>query len=189
MRWRGVSFLLLGLCAGCGPSAIVPSLTLDDIAAERRRQEIAQLRDYFAQLHRLDTVAYRVRTANREFCKSWVIPHIGLFAATPESMPSKYRKFSPEALGLRWVRPTVISLAEGGPAAAAGIVDKDELVSFNGETVPVTAMLRRINAFLEDNGARPINVVVQREAEEKTFTVTPRDRLRDPGRARHQSGP
>jgi Zn-dependent protease with chaperone function len=165
--------MLVGLCAGCGPSAVVPSMTLDDIAAERRRQEIAQLRDYYAQLRRLDTVAYRIRTANREFCKKWLIPHIGLFAATPESLPLKYRKFSAEALGLRWVRPTVISLVDDGPAAKAGIVDKDELISFNGEKVPVTATIRWINAFLEENGEWPIAVVVRHDDEDKTFTVKP----------------
>jgi membrane-associated protease RseP (regulator of RpoE activity) len=161
------------LCAGCGPSAIVPSLTLDEIAAERRRQEIAQLRDYFTQVHRLDTVAYRIVTANREFCKKWLIAQIGMTAATPQSLPSKYRKFSAEALGLRWVRPTVISVVENGPAAAAGIVDKDELVSFNGEPVSVTATFRWINAFLEDNGEQPFTVVLQRDGEYKTFTITP----------------
>ena len=40
MRWRiGLVIASVWLCAGCGPSAIVPSLTLDEIAAERRRLE------------------------------------------------------------------------------------------------------------------------------------------------------
>jgi Zn-dependent protease with chaperone function len=148
-------------------------MTLDEIATERRRQEIAQLRDYYAQLHRLDTVAYRIRVANRDFCKKWLIPHLGLFAATPESLPYKYRKFSAEALGLRWVRPTVISLVDDGPAAKAGVIDKDELVSFNGDTVPVAATVRWINAFLEENGEWPITVVLRRGDEEKTLTIKP----------------
>lgn len=174
VRWRiGLVIASVWLCAGCGPSAIVPSLTLDEIAAERRRQEIAQLRDYFGQLHRLDTVAYRIVTANREFCKQWVIAQIGLFAARPASLPSKYRKFSAEALGLRWVRPTVISVADGGPAALAGIISKDELISFNNEPVPVTATVRWINAFLEDNLDRPFKVVLLRDDEYKTFTINP----------------
>ena len=170
--WPVIAGVLL--CAACaGPSTDIPKSSKDDIAAERRRQEIAQLQDYYAQIHRLDTVAYHIVTANREFCKQWLIAQIGLFAATPQSMPSKYRKFSAETLGLRWVRPTVISIADGGPAALAGIVDKDELVSFNGEPVPVTATLRWISAFLEDNGERPITVVLMRDDELKTFTINP----------------
>lgn len=174
MRWRRWGILVVWLCAACaGPDANVPSLTPGDIADEKRRQEIAQLRDYYAELNKLNTVAYRIATANREFCKYWVIPHLGMFAATPASLPSKYRKFSREALGLRWVRPTVISIVSGGPAAKAGIIDKDELISFNGKDVPVTATVRWINNFLEDNGERPITVVLRRDDEDKTFTVTP----------------
>jgi hypothetical protein len=162
------------LCTACaGPDAVVPSLTLGEIAEERRRQEIAQLRDYFSELTRLNTVAYRITTANREFCDKWIIPQIGLFAATPVSLPGKYRKFSREALGLRWVRATVISIVPDGPAAKAGMKDKDELVSFNGWKVPTTTIPRWINAFLEENGERPITVVAKRGDEDMTFTVTP----------------
>jgi Zn-dependent protease with chaperone function len=162
------------LCAACaGPDAVVPSLTLGEIADEKRRQEIAQLRDYYAELTKLNTVAYRVTTANREFCDKWVIAQVGLFAATPSSLPSKYRKFSREALGLRWVRATVISIVPDGPAAKAGMQDRDELVSFNGWKVPATAITRWINAFLEENGERPITVVAHRGDEDMTFTVTP----------------
>ena len=174
VRWRRWGFLLLWLCAACaGPDANVPSLTLDEIAKERRHQEIVQLQDYFAQLNKLNTVAYRITTANREFCKKWVVAQLGMVAATPQSLPSKYRKFSREALGLRWVRATIISIVPDGPAAKAGVIDKDELVSFNGEHVPVTATARWLNAFLEDNSERPITVVLHRDDEDKTVTITP----------------
>ncbi len=155
------------------PSSDVPTLSKDDIAAERRRQEVAQLRDYYAQVHRVDSVAYRIVTANRQYCKKWVVAQTGMIAATPQSLPKKYRKFSAAALGLRWVRPTVISVAEGSPAALAGIIDNDELVSFNDEPIPVTATFRWINAFLEENEERPIKVVLRRGDEEKTLVMTP----------------
>jgi membrane-associated protease RseP (regulator of RpoE activity) len=174
LRWHLGSLLVVWLCAACaGPDAVVPSLTLGDIADEKRRQEIAQLRDYFAELTKFNTVAYRITTANREFCDKWVIPQLGLFAATPASLPSKYRKFSREALGLRWVSATVISLVPDGAAAKAGMKDKDELISFNGWKVPVTAIPRWISAFLEENGERAITIAVKRNDEDMTFTVTP----------------
>jgi hypothetical protein len=171
-RWW-VPFIVW-LCSACaGPDSVVPSLTISEIADERRRQEIAQLRDYFSELTKLNTVAYRITTANREFCDKWVIPQIGLFAATPTSLPMKYRKFSREALGLRWVRATVISIVPDGPAGKAGMKEKDELVSFNDRKVPTTAVARWIGAFLEENGERPITVAVKRDDEDMTFTVTP----------------
>lgn len=88
-RWS-IEYAALSLCAACaGPSANFPALPADDVAAERLRQEIAQMRDYYAQLHRLDTVAFRIRTANRADCKESVSGHIGLLAVTPQSLPRK----------------------------------------------------------------------------------------------------
>ena len=162
------------LCAACvGPSTNFPALPADDIAAERRRQEIAQLRDYYAQLRRLDTVAFRIRSANRADCKEWVAGQIGLLAVTPQSLPRKYRSFSAEALNLTWVRPTVVSVVEGSPAAAAGIVTGDELMTFNNEPVPVTATPRWIGNFLRSNSERPLQVALKRDGVDRTIEVKP----------------
>ena len=105
MRGRRWSVLIASvwLCAACaGPSTNVPALAPDDATAERRQQETAHLRDYYAQLHRLDTVAFRIRTANRADCKESVAAQIGLYAATPQSLPRKYKSLSAEALKLTW---------------------------------------------------------------------------------------
>ncbi len=172
-RWW-VLLASVWLCAACaGPSANFPALPADDVAAERRRQEIAQLRDYYAQLHRLDTVAFRIRTANRADCKQWVAGQIGLLVVTPQSLPRKYRSFSAEALNLTWVRPTVVSVVEGSPAAAAGIVTGDELMTFNNEPVPVTATPRWIGGLLHSNGERPVQVTLKRDGVDKTLEVKP----------------
>jgi hypothetical protein len=161
------------LCAACTPSAKLPALAEDEIAAERRVQEIAQLRDYYGQLHRLDTVAFRIRTANQSFCKDWVSAQIGLFAATPRSLPRKFQAYTAEALGLRWVRATVISVVDGSPAANAGIVNGDELVSFNGEPVPTTGTMGWMGGFLKFNGERPVTVILRRDEAEQTLVVKP----------------
>jgi len=162
------------LCAACArPSTSIPTLAADDVAAEKRRQEITQLRDYYAQLHRLDTVAYRIGTANRADCKEWVSAQIGLLATTPQSLPRKYRSFSAEALNLTWVRPTVISVVEGSPAAAAGIVNGDELMTFNNEPIPVTGTQGWIGGFLRYNGERPVQIALKRDGVDQTVTVNP----------------
>jgi beta-barrel assembly-enhancing protease len=172
-RWS-VAYACLVLCAACvGPSANFPALPADDVAAERRRQEIAQLRDYYAQLHRLDSVAFRIRTANSADCKGWVTGHIGLLAVTPRSLPRKFQSFSAEALNLRWARATVVSVVEGSPAAAAGIVKGDELMTFNNELVPVTGTTRWIGDFLLANGDKPIQVVLKRDGVDRTLELKP----------------
>jgi hypothetical protein len=175
VRWRiGVVLASLWLCAACaGPSSKFPTLAVDDIAAERKHQEIAQLRDFYGQLHRLDTVAFRIATANVGYCKDWVSAQIGLLAVTPQSLPRKFKAFSAEALDLRWVRATVISVVDGSPAAAAGFKNGDELISFNDEPVPVTGTPGWIGGFLKFNGERPVKVVLLRDDEFKTLEVKP----------------
>jgi Zn-dependent protease with chaperone function len=163
------------LCAACaGPSADMPKLPASEVAAEKRKQEVAQIRDFYAQLHRVDSVAFRIRTANRADCQEWVSAQIGLYAATPRSLPRRFRSFSAEALELRWVRATVISVVEGSPAAQAGILKGDELISFNGDPVPVSGTMGWMGGFLRFNGERPVQVALRRnDSEDKALTVHP----------------
>ena len=176
MRGRRWSVLIASvwLCAACaGPSTNVPALAPDDVAAERRRQETAQLRDYYAHLHRLDTVAFRIRTANRADCKESVAAQIGLYATTPQSLHRKYKSLSAEALKLTWVRPTVISVVDGSPAAAAGIVTGDEITAFNGVPVPIAETHGWIGSFLRRNGEQPVQVALRRGDVEQTLELKP----------------
>lgn len=160
----------MGLAAACAPVASLPPLPQDEVAAESRRQQVAQIRDYYGQLHRLDTVAFRLRTANRLDCKDWIAPQIGLFAATPRSLPRKYQSFAAEALALSWARATVISVVEGSPAAKAGIMAGDELTVFNNEPVPVSGTMAD---FLKSNGERPVQVGFRRDNVLRSATVDP----------------
>jgi hypothetical protein len=161
------------LCAACAPVSKLPALDKDEIKAEQRREQIAQMRNYFAELHRVDSVAFRIRVANRHFCRSRVSAQIGVFAATPDSLPRRFRSFASEAMDLTWARPTIISLVEGSPAAKAGIRDHDELVSFNGELIPVTGTPKWMAKWLERNGEKPVSVNLRRDGNDMTVSVTP----------------
>ena len=164
----------LGLCAACAPVSRLPDLPAREVAAEKHRQEVAQIKDYYAQLNRLDTVAFRIRTANVADCKERIAPQIGLFAATPSSLPRKYRSAAAsEALSLRWVRATVISVVEGSPAGLVGMKTTDELIAFNGEPVPVTGTMAWINRWLKKNGTRPVEISFRRSEENTSLTVAP----------------
>lgn len=161
------------LCAACAtPVSRLPQLAQDEIDAEQRRQQIAQMRDYYGQLHRVDTVAFRIRTANRADCNGEVA-QIGLFAATPQSLPRKYRSYAQEALGLSWARPTAISVVEGSPAAQAGIVTGDSVIALNGELIPVDGTARWMAKWLARNGIKPVEVNIRRGGEDLTVTIMP----------------
>lgn len=171
----GVASVLLAsalLCA-CAPVSKLPALDKAEVAAEQRREQIAQMRGYFAELHRVNDVAFRIRVANRHFCRGRVTPLIGVFAATAQSLPRRFRSFATEAMDLTWVRPTIISLADGSPAAKAGIRDHDEIVALNGDLIPVTRTNRWMAAWLKRNGEKPVNVNLRREGKDMTVSVTP----------------
>jgi len=107
-RSRSGGLAVALLCAGCGiPVSKLPDLPTDAVNAEHRLEQIAEMREYYKQLARVDAVAFRVRVANREFCKN-VGAQAGMFVATVQSLPRKYRSYANEALNLSWTRPTVI---------------------------------------------------------------------------------
>jgi len=161
------------LCAACAPVSRLPQLSADDIAAEQRIQQIAHIRKYYSELHRIDTVAFRIRTANRADCRGWESPQIGLYAMTPQSLPRKYRSYSREALDITWARPTVISVVEGSPAAKAGIVAGDEIIALDGELIPLTGTAGWMAGWLKHHGARPVQANLRRDGVDSTVTIEP----------------
>ena len=174
MRSR-LSFLIAGslLCTACGPISKLPSLPSEDVELERRRQQIDHIRDYFAQLDRLHSVAFRLRVANRDDCKNWTWAQIGLDAGTVASLPRKYRSFTQDAVSVSWTQATVLSVAEISPAAAAGIKPGDHLLTFNNDPVPRVDTAGWIGRFVRNNGEQPIQILVRRDGIDEMHTVTP----------------
>ncbi|MEG2480664.1 MAG: M50 family metallopeptidase [Clostridia bacterium] len=69
--------------------------------------------------------------------------------------------------------PFVVQVEAGMPAAQAGLAAEDRFVSVGGKSMtdkPVTAVIDEIN---RTNDGSPIEMVVEREGEQKTFTVAP----------------
>ena len=171
--WKAAVIAGSLLVGACQPISKLPSLPSDEIAAEKRRQEIDQLRDYFAQLNRLYNVAFRIRVANSDDCKDRVGAQIGLNAGTVASLPRKYRSFSHEALSVSWTQATVLSVAETSPAAVAGIKPGDHLLTFNNEPVPSARTAGWIAEYVRSNGYRPIRILVRRDEVDEVHLVTP----------------
>jgi membrane-associated protease RseP (regulator of RpoE activity) len=171
------------LCAACGPISKLPPLAPAEIEAEQRKQQIDQVRDYFAQRGRLHDVAFRIRAANHRDCENRVQADIGLSAGTVESLPRKFRSFAHEALSVSWTQATVLSVAGNSPAAAAGIRSGDLLLTFNNEAVPRTDPAGWIGDFARNNGERPIQVLVRRLFAGKSRQHLPRNHASGDARA------
>lgn len=176
LRWGRWSFVVASALLGaqCAiPVSRLPQLPENEIEAERRLQQIGQMREYYGQLHRVDNVAFRIRTANVADCADRVAAQIGLYAVTPQSLPRRYRGYARDALDISWARPTVISVAEGSPAAQAGIVKGDEIVSLNGELIPLTSTVKWMRKWFERNGTKSADAVIRRAGEDQTVTIAP----------------
>ncbi len=176
MRLRSLPFtlaltLLCGACAA--PVASLPPLSKDSIEVERRQEQIEQIRTYYAALRRVDNVAFRIRGANAADCKDWVSPQIGLYAATQQSLPRKFRSYSSEALKVSWSRPTVISVAEDSPAAKAGIAAGDEIIALDGELIPATGTASFIGGWLKHHGLHSLSANVRHDGLDRTVTIEP----------------
>ena len=161
------------VCAACAPVSKLPPLPTGEIEAEQRKQQIAQLRNYLGQISRLDSVAFQLRTANRDDCKDRAWAQIGLIAGTVQSLPHKFRSFSHEALSVDWTHATVLSVADNSPAAVAGIKSGDQLLTFNNEPVPSRGTAGWIGGYVRSNGQRPVEVLIRRDGADDMRTVVP----------------
>lgn len=174
MGWYGrvLPCAIVALCVACaGPSTNIPGLSSDEVAAERRKQQIFQIQNYVSQFARLNNIAYHITLANRSDCGEAVAPRLGLFSIAPHEFPEKYKDLAAEALNLAADRSTVISVAEGSPAAKAGISVGDVLLSFNGEDLPTEKPSQWIAALLKRNGNHPVRIDVPRSGKKQTYTV------------------
>lgn len=161
------------LCAGCAmPVSQLPDLPAKEVAAEQRKEQIDQIRDYYAALARVNDVAFHIRVANREFCKD-VEARIGLDAATVRSLPRKYRSYADEALQLSWTRATAITVAGGSPAALAGIMTGDQVLTLDNAPVPATGTAKWMEKWLRRHGTQPVQIMVRRDGVDTPHTVTP----------------
>jgi Zn-dependent protease with chaperone function len=161
------------LCAACAPISRLPPLAVDEIKAEQRKQQIAQLRSYLGQLSRLDNVAFQLRVANRDDCKDRAWAQIGLIAGTVVSLPRKFRSFSHEALTASWTHATVLSISDNSPAAVAGIKIGDQLLTLNNDPVPRHGTAGWIGSYVRNNGERPIQVLIRREGIDEMRAIVP----------------
>ncbi len=171
-RFAGLS-AAAGLCTACAmPVSRLPDIPQQALAIEQRSEQVGQIRAYYAELARVDNVAFRIRAANRQFCKA-VAAQIGLHAATVRSLPGKYRSYTNQALGVSWTEPTVIAVVTGSPAAQAGIMVGDQVLRLNGKPVPARHTQRWIDKFLAGNGMTPVTVDLRRDGVDRTLTVSP----------------
>ncbi|RYD50215.1 MAG: hypothetical protein EOP60_12290 [Sphingomonadales bacterium] len=110
---------------------------------------------------RVATVAYRLATANAARCENAMVPQLGFVLHSIDQYGLADRDDAARSFGLgRQVG--VMAVVGGSPAAAAGLVAGDRLVSVNrrdlgvvsGETAPSLASVNRAQAILAEEMSR-----------------------------------
>ena len=172
---RGIAAVCVALpiLACAGPTADFPTIDSDEIREERRRQVADHLRTYITQYARLYGVYHRVATANTEFC-AHVGPRHGFAAITSHELPEGHRLAGRSVLQLDREHPTVVVVANGSPAAKAGVAVGDVLLSFNGEPIPTGEAAREwMMAKLDDRSLSRLRVTVLRGDKQHLLDVVP----------------
>lgn len=168
-------------CVACaGPSTTIPGLSSEELASERHKQRLLLIQTHYVQLARVNKVGYRIAHAGRRDCKEDVTYDLGFSTVAPNDLPELQRELATEALGQDPGTSFVISVAEGSPAANAGIAVGDRLVSLNGQRVIRTKPADWIALFLLKNGSQPVSVEVERDGQMLTRTMTAVERCSIP---------
>jgi hypothetical protein len=171
---RVASVLLCFAVAGCaGASTQIPGVTADEVANEKRQQQIFQVRTAQAQATRLHNVGYRLSLANRDDCRDSVAPRIGIRILSSADVPAAVRDDTVVAMQLDQSRPTIISVADRGPAAKSGVVAGDVIAAINDDAPPESGATAWLNQHLANGGGRSVRLSVVRNGQAKTLTVVP----------------
>lgn len=143
-------FLVAVLLAACATASRPPEVDGRAVAREDAYQIELEARLAKERMQRLEDVGGRLRRANVEICGAKTAPYLGMTVARSGDFPAERRVAAAKAFHLG-PRLTLTLVAEGGPAAEAGLREGDEVVTLNGKPVPTGRRAeRRFLKLLDD---------------------------------------
>lgn len=169
--------LVAGLLIGCaGPTTKPPNIDAAAIQLEAAKQQQFALQDYMNNMARLQRVGLPILHAAVPLCKENVRWTVGAWFARKDDFP-KERQDAAESLLKMDHKIRVLLAPMGEPAAIAGMLAGDEIVSVNGKPVPATGRVsEQFSSLLAGQlkpGA-PINVEIRRGDAPETLTISPK---------------
>jgi Zn-dependent protease with chaperone function len=175
-RQLAVCLAALGLIAWVDPKTVAPTVSKEAAAAEAKQQALYVLRAKQKDVRRVEDIAFRLQVANQDLCASRRAV-TGLKLASRDEYGVKVRDLAAEALGLG-EGLTIVSLPTGSPAATAGVLAGDQILSLNGEPVATgkgaaAKSYKRLREILAKSADQPLTIQVRRAGAEQTFTIHP----------------
>lgn len=116
----------VGLSSCAGLDTRLPDIELPQLTSERELQQDLAFEEMDAHQQRLLDVAERIRVANAELCPR-TRPSIGVMTHRLSDYGKSLRSAAKRARGAS-VEPRILFVAEGSPAALAGLRPGDQLI-------------------------------------------------------------
>ena len=163
MTYAGI--LLSVTLTGCaGLDTRLPDIAAEDLAAETAQQETEALRNFEADAGVLLNVGWPILTANTELCPK-IRQSIGVKTHTLKSYPKRMRGGAARILGADET-PRIFQIADGSPAALAGVRRGDVIVDAAGKPAELSGTAW--NAALDEK-----TITVKRGEETLSLAINP----------------
>ena len=171
---RGLPALTLMLAACATPTAQRPAIE-SQATDEETRTQLAMVFDRQMEMNgQLWRVSYRLSAAAAELCGAHVTGSAGIFVATIKSFGEKLRPAALARYPALGEVPTIVYVAAGSGAEAAGLQTNDIITAVDGQPIPPSA---KSSAFytklVRAASGHPIVFSVQRSGETREVTVEP----------------
>ena len=166
------------LLVGCA-SINIPTVSPQELAAERQLQLERTLTEGFDQIARLHNLLWPLLDGNTDYCRGMTTRSLGLRHASPrsESSQSAIERKARDSVFDFNDRPVIYAVAEGSPAAVAGLHPNDRIVAvgnwiWTAESAGEfnRSLNRRLDALMR-RGTVPLEI--ERNGERMSFDITP----------------
>ena len=167
-----IPFLVLIVASCAAPTAQRPTVANQATDEEKRIQLAMALSRQMEMNEQLWRVSYRLSAAAAELCGNHVIRSSGMFLRTATSFGEQLRPAALARYPALGDAPTVVYVAPGSGAEAAGIQNNDVIVAING--APIQAAGKPLDVYaklLRAAPEAPVVFAVQRAGEVRDVTV------------------
>jgi len=144
------------------------------VKAEQERQLAFRFETLIEQTKRLQSVSFRIMTANTGYCGTVTAPIFGLSVLSLDNLSESLRPLAAQRLGLD-NRVDIVHVVKQSPARRAGLAPGDRILQVDGRKIPEgregTRTLAQV--FSRSKSSQSLRIIILRGARQLTFTMRP----------------
>jgi membrane-associated protease RseP (regulator of RpoE activity) len=159
---------------GCAPMSRLPPVDQKATQIERDKQLELSLRENFKRTTRLNTVGWRILSANTDACGEAVQPAYGVISRDSDSLPPEYRPIFEKLYG-RHTHDVILAVFPDSPAALAGLMPGDLIVAIgNRDTGNAEGKRLARELAKQTKAGETVQLRIRRAGSEKVVAISPR---------------